>query len=196
MAEGTSTITLSKRGAKRLRSGHPWGFRGEVLEASSSLEPGEVVDAVDQAGYLVGRGFYNPGSLIAFRMVTREPVALDEGFWSARLAHALALRDVVVPEEDTACRLVHAEADGIPGLIVDRYGDILVLQSLTAGIDRALAMWTELLAARTGVRGILARNDPRPGCSRGCLKSGGCSTGRFPGRWKFERMVTGSWLSR
>ncbi len=156
-----ATITLSKRAAKRLRSGHPWAFRSDVREASPGLSQGDIVDAVDPSGHFIGRGFHNPLSLIAFRMVARDTEALDLPFWRRRLEAALALRQSVVPATDTACRLVHAEADGIPGLVVDRYGKFLVLQALTAGIDRMLPMWAGLLTELTDASGILARNDPK-----------------------------------
>ncbi len=161
MGDRIPTITLRKKAVKRLRAGHPWAFRGDVMAAPPELAPGDVVDAVDVSGHLAGRGFYNPASLITFRMVSREAEALDEAFWRRRLETALALRDLVVPPGDTACRLVHAEADGLPGLVVDRYEDILVVQSLTAGVERRVSTWLPLLVELTSARAVLARNDPK-----------------------------------
>lgn len=156
------TITIVKKGAKRLRGGHPWAFRGEISAASPDLAPGSVVKAIDELGYLIGLGFYNAKTLITFRLITRQDEVIDRAFWKRRLERALALRRQVLDPQDDTGRMIHAEADGIPGLIADRYGSVLVVQLLTAGIERERAQWIELLREVYQPHAILARNDQKP----------------------------------
>lgn len=156
------TIVITKKGAKRIRGGHPWAFRGELIEREGRTDPGKLVRAVDEHGWLVGLGFYNPASLISFRLVSRQEEVVDEAFWGKRLVRAAALRRQVLGPGDTAGRWVHAEADGIPGLIVDRYGDVLVVQTLIAGIEQQVPMWISLLRELHNPSAILARNDQKP----------------------------------
>src|SRR3990170_2754135 len=110
------TVTLHPGREERLAGGHLWIYAGEIR-------------SID------GRGYINPRSTIAVRLLTRRKEAIDEGFFRRRLAEALALRRRMVAET-TAFRLVYSEGDGLPGLIVDRYGDVLVLQTLTLGMAR------------------------------------------------------------
>jgi len=156
-----ATIKIAKKGAKRLRGGHPWAFRGEILDVSPGVEAGAIVRAVDEQGFLIGQGYFNANTLITFRLITRHDTPIDRAYWSGRLALAAALRSRVIPAGDTAGRLVHAEADGIPGLIVDRYDRLLVVQTLTAGIERELPMWVDLLREHFAPDAILARNDQK-----------------------------------
>ena len=155
------TIVIVKKGAIRLRDGHPWAFKGEITESGSKAAPGSVVRAVDEAGKLIGLGFYNANTVISFRMITRQDETIDRDFWRRRLKRAQALRELVLNPQDDTGRMIHAEADGIPGLIVDRYGDLLTIQTLIAGIDRERALWVELLQEHYRPRAILARNDQK-----------------------------------
>lgn len=133
------------------RSSHPWIFQKMVEKPSTRIPPGTVVDIVDRDGQWAGRGFYNGHSRIALRVLTtNRDEAIDEAFFARRLDHALALRrDWLRLEEVTdAYRIAHSEADGLSGLVVDRFGDIIVLEFFAAGMFRQRDLLRELLAAR------------------------------------------------
>jgi 23S rRNA (cytosine1962-C5)-methyltransferase len=108
------------RGAARARSGHPWIYRSDVVEAAG--EPGDVIPVFDRAGSFLGSAFYNPKSEISLRIAERRDEPVDESWFRTRIDRALAYRDTLAIDGD-AYRLLHAEADGVPGLVVDRYGD-------------------------------------------------------------------------
>lgn len=152
------TLTLKPQAARRPRGSHPWIFSNELLRSSMKLEPGALVDVRDRGGNFVGRGYYNPGTLIAVRLLAREPVEIHEGFFEGKLIRALAHRERWLPNEE-ACRLVFGEADGLPGLVVDRYGTVLVTQFLTAGMDRFTETILAVLLKRLKPTTVLARND-------------------------------------
>lgn len=150
------TAVLTKRGARRARSGHPWIYRSDVAEASG--EPGDAVRVADGAGRYLGTAFYNPGSEITLRIADRRDVNLDREWVSSRLHAAVAYRDTLTIDSE-AYRLVHAEADGIPGLVVDRYGPYAVLQVGSAAVERRLPWIVEALSEMPGVEGISLRGD-------------------------------------
>ncbi|TDA68836.1 MAG: class I SAM-dependent rRNA methyltransferase [Clostridia bacterium] len=143
---------------KRVRAGHPWVYRTEIAEVRGEFTPGDTVTVVDARGRFLGRGYINPRSQIAVRLVTRVDEPVDASLFRRRLEEALAYRQVVAPEAE-ACRLVFAESDRLPGLIVDRFGPYLVLQSLTLGMERWQETVVGLLVELTGVEGVYARND-------------------------------------
>jgi 23S rRNA (cytosine1962-C5)-methyltransferase len=116
--------------------GHPWVFSGAIERVEGNIEAGGIADLFTHAKEFLGRGYYNPHSQIAVRLLTRQLVAIDKAFFRERIQAALALRRPILTPETTACRLIHAEGDLLPGLICDRYGDCLVLQINTAGIER------------------------------------------------------------
>ncbi|MBA2441078.1 MAG: class I SAM-dependent rRNA methyltransferase [Rubrobacter sp.] len=150
------TATVRKRGAARLRSGHPWVYRSDVAEASG--EAGDVVRVADRAGRSLGQAFYNPRSEISLRLVTRGEEPVDRAFVRSRIEEALAYRDSLSIDAD-AYRLLHAEADGLPGLVVDRYGPYLVLQVGSAAVERRLDWVLEALGELAGPEGVLLRGD-------------------------------------
>jgi 23S rRNA (cytosine1962-C5)-methyltransferase len=152
------TITVTPRGEERIQNGHFWVYRTDV--AAGRADPGAVVRVCGPGGRFLARAFYSDQSQITLRIVTRHDEAVDRGFWRSRLAQAIAFRDRL-DIDATAYRIVHGEGDLIPSLIVDRYGDYLVLQTLSQGTDRLLPEITDLLAELAGAKGILARNDPR-----------------------------------
>ena len=134
---------------KRVGFGHPWAYSNEIRmdAAAKAIAPGAAAELVRVDGKFVAVGTFNPKTLIAFRVFAREAnAALDRAFVAARLKAALALRERLFAKP--FYRLVHAEADGLPGLIVDRYGDVCVLQAGTAGIE---SLMPEILAALAGV---------------------------------------------
>jgi 23S rRNA (cytosine1962-C5)-methyltransferase len=144
------------RGAARARSGHPWIYRSDVAEAAG--EPGDVIPVFDRAGSFLGRAFYNPGSQISLRMAERRDEPVDESWFRSRIERSLAYRDLLAIDGD-ACRLLHAEADGIPGLVVDRYGDFLVLQVGSAAVERRLGWVLDALEELLSPAGVLLRGD-------------------------------------
>jgi 23S rRNA (cytosine1962-C5)-methyltransferase len=142
----------------RLRRGHPWIYRSDLAEVSA--QAGDVVRVLDARGRPSGYALYSDRSQIALRMLTRSDQPPDAEFWRARLDRAIQFRASMVLDA-TAYRLVHGEADLLPALIVDRYGDYLVVQALSQGTDRLLQEIVSMLVDRLAPRGILARNDPR-----------------------------------
>jgi len=143
---------------ERLQGGHCWIYSNELVRAPKHLEPGQLVNIKSESGDWVGRGYYNPISTIALRLLTSDRSPIDEAFLDLRIGEAQALRERIFPGEE-AYRLIFGEADGLPGLIVDRYGSVLVAQFLTAGMDRLCPALVSLLAARFKPSAILARND-------------------------------------
>ena len=144
------------RGAARVRSGHPWVYRSDVAEAAG--EPGDVIPVFDRAGSFLGRAFYNPKSEISLRIAERRDEPVDESWFRTRIDRALAYRDSLAIDGD-ACRLLHAEADGVPGLVVDRYGDYLVLQVGSAAVERRLDWVLDALEELRSPAGVLLRGD-------------------------------------
>lgn len=152
------TLTLKPGEAARPLAGHPWIYRNEVAEVPAGLEPGSLVDVVDHRGRFVGRGYANPASVILARLLTRRDEPIDEAWLTGRIGRAIELRSRI-RQEATACRLIFSEGDGLPGLIVDRYGGLLVVQALTAGIDRLLPVIVPILETLCRPDSILARHD-------------------------------------
>lgn len=154
-------LVLKKNEDRRLRAGHLWVFSNEVDTARSPLTafaPGQMVRVTDSRGEALGSAYVNPNSLICARLVSRDPeVVLDRSLLVHRLNVALSLRERVYPQPHY--RLVHAESDGLPGLVVDRFGDILVAQLNTAGMDRRRDEVIEALVKVLKPAGILLRND-------------------------------------
>lgn len=153
-----AAVSISPRGEARLRHGHPWIYRSDVDAAGAA--GGEVVTVRGARDRVLGQAFFSDRSQIALRMVTRDDRPVDEAFWRARLEAAIGFR-ATLGIDGSACRLAHGEADLLPSIIVDRYGDVLVLQTLSQGSDRLLPVLTKLLVELTGAAGIIERNDPR-----------------------------------
>jgi 23S rRNA (cytosine1962-C5)-methyltransferase len=147
-------VRVSRKGADRLRSGHPWIFRSDVLAAGQAT-PGATVRVLDPRGQLLGQAHYSAASQIALRMLSRSASPVDIG---ARIAAAQVFRERVVTDS-TAYRLVHAEADFLPALIVDRYGDSFTMQALDQGMERSTPEIVAALNAQFSPSAIVARND-------------------------------------
>lgn len=145
---------------KRIRNGHPWGYSNEIVmtPAVKALPGGTLVTLRASDGEGLGTFFFNPHVLICLRQLTREMDAdIDEAFLAERFAAALKLRERLF--DRPFYRLVHAESDALPGLIVDRFGDVLVVQANTAGMDRLMPEITAALLSLLSPRAIVARND-------------------------------------
>ncbi|HVB72252.1 MAG TPA: class I SAM-dependent rRNA methyltransferase [Ktedonobacteraceae bacterium] len=143
-----------------LQSGHLWIFSGALQQPPHWIKPGGLVDVKSATGQFVARGYYNSQTDIAIRILTRDSdEAIDYAFARRRIHSAAALRRVFEPEITNAYRLVNAEGDGLPGLIVDRYAEVLVAQIHTAGMEQLRPLIIEALMEETGARGLLLRND-------------------------------------
>lgn len=160
MTETLPLIRLLPKQDRRVKAGHPWAFSNEIAMTAEAraLPPGSPVRLEGDDGVKHGVWQFNPHSLIAARRLSREAgMVVGPAFWRARLAECLALRERMfgIPYY----RLVHAEADGMPGLIIDRYGDVLAVQANTAGMDRAMPDIVAGLIELIAPRAIVARND-------------------------------------
>ena len=150
-------LTLTSKGFAWFHKGHPWVFRDD-LEKIQDAAPGAVVTLEKKNGECLAQGFYSDRSKIAFRLVSRKREAIDREFWKGRLQRAARFRQVVV-RETNAYRLVYGESDGIPSLIVDRYGDHLVMQTLSQGADHLTPLFVELLSEMFQPASLIIRND-------------------------------------
>jgi len=152
------TVSISTRGEERLRSGHPWIYRTDVAEARAAA--GEIVQVRSARGRRLGSALFSDRSQITLRMLAYGDEIADESLVRRRIGAALAFR-TSLGIDATAYRLVHGEGDLLPSLVVDRYGDYLVVQALSQGMDRLLPSVVSALTDALQPRGILARNDPR-----------------------------------
>src|SRR5829696_953355 len=152
-ASKMSTVTIGKRGEDRIRNGHPWIYRSDVAKADA--QPGDVVRVVDTRNRVAGHALYSDRSEISLRLFTRGAEPPTDETWRERLRQAFAFRDTL-NIEGNAYRLVHGEADLLPSLVVDRYGDYLVLQALSQGMDALTPRIVALLAELVAAKGILA----------------------------------------
>ena len=153
----TGTIVIKAEREKPILNQHPWVFSGAIAEVKGNPAPGEIVDVVSVKGKFLARGYWNPRSQIQVRILTWRDEPVDEGWWHAMIARAIESR-AIYGERD-ALRLINAENDFLPGLVVDRYGDWLVLQALTLGIDQRKTMIADILAEQLQPRGIYERSD-------------------------------------
>lgn len=170
-------VVVTRRGELRIRRGHPWVFRTDVKRAEG-VAPGALVRVLGPEGRPLGFALFSSRSEIRLRMVERGE-SLPEDFLRERLAAALRFRETVAPGA-RACRLVHGEGDGLPALVVDRYGDYVAVQTLSEGMeqrkDHVVALLVELLAPR----GIIERNDPRVRTLEGLEQRVGLLHGEVP----------------
>lgn len=148
---------LSRKGVAWWRTGHPWIYRDDLLPGQSA-PPGEIVAVQDNHGRFLGQAFYSATSRLALRFLTTAVEPINAAFWEARLQQALAYRRRVV-HDSTAYRLIYAEADGFPGLIVDNYDGHLVMQVHHAGFSRCLPDLLPLCRRLLPVKSITLRND-------------------------------------
>ena len=151
---GARAVIVSAKGAARWQSGHPWIYRTDIYDEPKD-EPG-IVRVTDRRGRFLGQALYSPQSEIRLRLLTRGDEAVDAGWWGDRIAAAARRRDGIAA---TAWRAVHAEGDGLPSLVVDKYGPWIVAQILSAGLARVQADVLAGIRAALGPDGILLRND-------------------------------------
>lgn len=153
------TIALKPREGKRAKMGHPWIFSNEINPPSPLPEAGILAQVVDDGGNFIGYATYNPHSLIAIRLLSRNPGEIpgSADWFEKKFAQAAALRERLYPERKSF-RLVYGDSDGLPGIVVDRYGDILAVQVLTAGMERLTEPMLEALKRAASPRAIVLRN--------------------------------------
>lgn len=154
-------ILLKPGRDKAIRNHHPWVFSGAIERVKGQAEDGEIVTVRDHRGAFLARGYLNRRSQIVVRLASwDEREQIDDAFWAGRIAAAVERRQSLGADlSTTAYRLIHAEADRVPGLIVDRYGDFLVVQCLTLGIDVRRRVIAAALKETTSVAGIYERSD-------------------------------------
>jgi len=148
------TIKVTARGAERWKQGHPWIYRSDVADEPDK-KPG-IVPVTDRKGKFLGQALYSPSSEIRLRLLTRGNEAIDAPWWTARIAAAASRRNGI---QASAWRVVHAEGDGLPSLIIDKYGPWIVAQLLSAGLETARADVLAGITAALAPEGILLRND-------------------------------------
>ena len=142
MKAGTACVT--KKGVERWKNGHPWIYAADVESVGSDVQGGDVVRVEDSRGWFMGQALYSKASKISLRWLAWDDTPIDVDLFRARLEAADALRRKEYPD-DTAYRVVHGEADLIPGLVVDRFGDYLSVQFLHAGTERRKQLFVDLL---------------------------------------------------
>ena len=152
------TVVITARGEERVQDGHPWIYRGDVADVRAS--GGDCVVVKNPRGRILGQALFSDQSLISLRMLTIGEQPVDAGLVRGRIEAALAFR-ASLGIDASAYRLVHGEGDRLPSLIVDRYGDYLVVQALSQGMNRLLPQVVDALESLAAPKGILARNDPR-----------------------------------
>jgi 23S rRNA (cytosine1962-C5)-methyltransferase len=153
-----SSVVISARGEQRIRTGHPWVYRADVVDVRAGA--GDVVEVIGPRRRTIGRALFSDRSQITLRMLTRGEAPFDDALVRARLERAIAVRGSLGIDA-TAYRLVNAEADLLPSLVVDRYGAMLVVQALSQGMDRMLPAVVRALEDLAAPEGVLARNDAR-----------------------------------
>jgi len=153
----TGPVVIRKHGADRIRRGHLWVYRSDVLD-DSKVEPGGIVTVREERGTTVGKAFFSSRSQIALRFLTRQDIAVDDEFFRKRFAAADQVRERL-GVDPLLSRRIYSEGDLLPGLIIDRYGDRIVAQSLIQATDRIQPLVTAILTERYQPRSILFRND-------------------------------------
>jgi 23S rRNA (cytosine1962-C5)-methyltransferase len=176
---------VGKRGAERLRGGHLWIYRSDVISVPEEAG-GEVVRITDERGRFLGRALYSDRSEISLRLLTVRDEPVDREWWRNRLKAAFARRTGIVPGAN-AFRLIYAEGDLLPSLIVDRYDDVLVLQTLSQGTEKLKPMFVELLDEELSPRAIIERNDVKVRNLEGLDLMTGVLYGEPPSRLEIEQ---------
>jgi 23S rRNA (cytosine1962-C5)-methyltransferase len=151
------TARVNKKGADRIRQGHLWIYRSDVIAVDA--EGGSLVTVKDERGNFIGQALFSDASQIALRFLTQSNEAIDRNWWQRRIREASGRRHI--SPETNAYRVIYSEGDLLPSLIVDRYADVLVLQTLSQGTDAIKSMLTEILIEEFTPRAVIERNDAR-----------------------------------
>ncbi len=151
-------IILKKNEEHRILTGHQWVFSNEVKSIHGNPEAGDVIELLRHDEKFLGVGFYNPHSLIAFRLLSREPETVTFEFFEQRISRALQLRKRLYPGAESF-RLVHSEADFLPGLVIDKYNEYISVQTLAVGMDRRLTLLCDVLESLFHPKAVVERNE-------------------------------------
>lgn len=178
----SARIILKAGREKSVHHRHPWLFSGAIERIDGTPSPGDIVRVEAVNGGFLAHGYFNPSSQISLRLLTwSESEAIDEGWWGDRISESIARRKTLLATGDTdTCRLIYSEADGLPGLIVDRYADYLACQFLTAGIERVRTKITDRLWRQVRPVGILDLSDSDVRRIEGLAPSAGAIRGEPP----------------
>ena len=152
-----NTARVNKKGADRIRQGHLWIYRSDVVAVDA--EGGSIVTVKDERGNFVGQALFSDTSQIALRFLTQSNEEIDRDWWRRRIREAGARRHI--GPDTNAYRLIYSEGDLLPSLIVDRYADVLVMQTLSQGTDAVKSMLTEIFVDEFNPRAVIERNDVR-----------------------------------
>ncbi|MCL5406278.1 MAG: class I SAM-dependent rRNA methyltransferase [Deltaproteobacteria bacterium] len=174
------TLTLHPGRERRILKGHRWVFGNEAADPLHDFEPGSWVEVVSAKGAPLGIGYINPSSLIAVRIVCPPGKKPDEDFFRQALLDAASFRQFLYPGDET-CRLVFGESDGLPGLVVDRYADVLVYQAATLGMAKMEQLIRELLCDLFKPSALVFRNDSASRAIEGLGLEKGVASGNLPG---------------
>ncbi|MDD5218165.1 MAG: class I SAM-dependent rRNA methyltransferase [Candidatus Omnitrophica bacterium] len=150
---------LKKGKEKPLQSQHPWVFSGAIDQIDEGFEAGDLIKVYSHDEQFLGIGYLNPASQITVRLLAFQDIPIDEAFFAGRIREALELRKRFLPVDTDACRLVHSEGDFLPGLIVDRYGEYLVVQFLTAGMEKWKETLVAILQKEWPCKGVFEKDD-------------------------------------
>ncbi|MFH0730041.1 MAG: class I SAM-dependent methyltransferase [Pseudomonadota bacterium] len=176
-----AAIILNARREKSIRRRHPWIFSGAIARTDGAPGPGETVNIRTSDGVKLGKGAYSPVSKIRVRVWTFDPEeAVTPAFFRYRLERAIRCRAPLLNGENTACRLVHAESDGLPGVIIDQYGDYIICQFLTAGAEYWKGTIVSLLGELVPNKGIYERSDADVRKKEGLPEQSGILSGEMP----------------
>ena len=171
-------VIVSRRGAERVHGGHLWIYRSDVRDARAAAG-GSVVRVADERGRFVGQALYSARSEIALRLLTMADQVIDREWWRGRILEAARRRAGLAGEAD-AYRLIYSEGDLLPSLIVDRYADVLVVQTLSQGMEALKTTLVGLLVEEFGPRAIVERNDVRVRTLEGLEMTAGVLRGDAP----------------
>ena len=146
-------LVVNQKGKRRIEGGHPWVFASDIVNAGEGITPGDVVEVMSAENRFLGRGYYNPKSQISLRMLTTQDEPVDQAFITRRVKQAVDYRARLGILH--ACRLVNAESDFLPAVIVDKFNDVLVMQTLSLGMEK-LKDWVAdaLMEVVPGIKGI------------------------------------------
>ena len=183
-----SSIYIAKGKEDRIYKGHSWIYSGDITGVEGEYVNGDIVEVFAHNGRFIGKGYVNDNSKIAVRMLTRLDEEIDESFFEKRISQAMEYRDVIAPKI-TSKRLIYSEGDNLPGIIVDQYEDVLVVQILSLGIDIRRDMIIDILKRKTGISKVYERSDSKTRYLEGLEPKAGFIGGEFS--TKFDMIENG-----
>lgn len=174
-------IVLNKGKEKAVLQKHPWVFSGALAQIKGKPANGDLVKVLDAKNQFLAYGYYNAESRVAVRLLSwDENEVPDESWWRMRVQNAIKARESLLTKETNTCRLIFSEADYLPGLIADQYGDYLSLQVLTSGIENVKPIILDELQKLTGVKGIFDKSDEKARAHDGLQETEGLLWGSLP----------------